>query len=178
MKMTLNKAVSLGWSVSIWPHYEGYTAVFTKLGRTERIGRGATVKKATRNAFKGTLWAFSSAVRSSCSSASWLALSLALPMPSGNTRLRGPNGNRTNRVRGRFAIRNHPRLLGSWWRTSGKGPPSWLTRMPFGIQSLASAKTVWPLTGIGLAICRSPPARSFSTRKNPARKAREVSERP
>lgn len=51
--MKLKVALADGWSVSIWPHHKGYTAVFNKGGEVERDGRGNTVKLAVANAFRG-----------------------------------------------------------------------------------------------------------------------------
>lgn len=52
-KMTLKRALALGWSVKVWPTYDGYTAVFTRAGEDERVGRGLTVKNAVKAAFLG-----------------------------------------------------------------------------------------------------------------------------
>jgi hypothetical protein len=56
-KMNLKRALADRWSVRVWPHYNGYSVVFTKAGEDERLGRGSTLKRAVKAAFRGyRLW--------------------------------------------------------------------------------------------------------------------------
>lgn len=52
MNMTLKRALSDRWAVRIWPQYHGYSVVFSKADEVERVGRGSTVRKAVRKAFR------------------------------------------------------------------------------------------------------------------------------
>lgn len=49
----LKRALTMGWSAQIWPHYRGYSVVFIKGNGEERVGRGDTVRLAVKAALKG-----------------------------------------------------------------------------------------------------------------------------